>query len=440
MRLRDEVIDLTGWDDLAQGAEDHGLEPLVLARFQDAGVAMPAPIVDRLRVRRMQHAHAHAVRTRVVGELARAFDAASIPFLLLKGAALAHLVYDTPLLRPMRDVDLLLRKRDVSRAHAVLERGGFTPSGIAVTPDYHHLRAMSTTVDGAMVTIELHHEVLRATPFLKPICYEDVQDGAQSLTWAGTTFHTVGREDMLWHLYAHAFAINVLRPEIRLNSIADLVHAVEKWVDALDWDRLRRQHGRLVRALPLLHHLTPLSPAVLAKLGRAPSEPRRPVAPPIAAPLRWTGALKRDVLWPAEWWFRMRYGVEKRRDWLWYRFAGHPARLLLASAGTARTRFTKRLGARAPRVVVAQDEEGKGRRHSQVRRRTQPVKTAGSVPRTSSAKPIDVAAVLLVGGLAASCADLGSTNGVRMRSPSPDGQISRQRVAGPAFSAHPQRS
>ena len=327
-------------------------------------------------MRRLQHAHAHAVRTRVVGELARAFDAAAIPFLLLKGSALAHLVYDTPLLRPMRDVDLLVRKRDVPRAHAALQRGGFTPSGIAVAPDYHHLQAMSATVDGATVTVDLHHALLRATPLLKSICYEDVEDRAQSLTWAGTRFHTLGREEMLWHLYAHAFAINVLRPEIRLISAADLVHAVEKWVDVagLGSPAPGSRASRPRAAAPARPH------AVVT--GRVREAGSRPVGDgagrwlrPVVSPLRWTGALKRDVLWPAEWWFRMRYGVETRRDWLWYRFAGHPARLLLASAGTARTRFTKRLGARTPRAVVAQDEEkaddtlksGGGRSRSKLR-------------------------------------------------------------------------
>jgi hypothetical protein len=375
-RLRREAASLSAWDDLAQGAEDHGLEPLVLARFRDAGVTMPAAFGDRLRIRRLQHAHAYAVRTRVVLELGRALDAASIPFLLLKGSALAQLVYDQPLLRPMRDVDILVRTRDVRRAQAVLQHGGFTPTGIAVAQDYHHLRAMSATVDGATVTIELHHELLRATPFLKPVGYDDVRHRAQSFSWADTVFHTLGREDMLWHVYAHAFAINVLRPDIRLISIADLVHATEKWVDALDWERLRREYPRLFRALPLLDHVTPWSPAVLERFDHAPSETRWPVAPPIASALRWTGALKRDVVWPQEWWFRVRYGVAGPGLWLWYRFAGHPAHLLLAAAGTARTRFAKRLGAVSGRAVVAQDDkeeaddtlkQGGGRSRSKLR-------------------------------------------------------------------------
>jgi hypothetical protein len=261
----------------------------------------------------------------------------------------------------MRDVDVLVRKRDVRRAYGVLKDRGFSPTGPAVAAGYHHLQGMSTKVDGATVAIELHHEVLRATAFLKPLRYEDVRDAAQAFEWAGKPFLTLGREDMLWHIYAHAFAINVLRPGNRLISVADLVNATERWVDVLDWGRLQRQYGRLFRALPLLHHLTPWSPAVLERLGRTATGSRAGAAlpkatagiRPISSSVVWTGALRRDVLWPPEWWFRVRYGVEGPGSWLWYRFAGHPARLLLAAAETTRTRLVKRLWSNRVHRLVA---------------------------------------------------------------------------------------
>ncbi len=361
-RLRGEAAGLSDWNDLTDGAEYHGLEPLVLTQLRDAAIAVPADVEDRLRARWMQHAHAYAVRTRVVLELARALDAERIPFLLLKGAALAHLVYASPLLRPMRDVDVLVRKEDMWRARGVLERAGFSPAGAAVAPDYHHLQSMATRVDGATVTIELHYELLRATAFLNPLDYEDLRDNAQPFDWAGVQLHTLGREDMLWHVYAHAFAINVLRPEVRLISIADLVNAVEGWADTLDWDRLQRRHGRLFRALPLLHHLTPWSPNVVAKLGGRAADVHSPFRPgvcnapfglgPLTSSVTWTGALKADVWWPPEWSFRVRYGIDSPGSWLWYRFASHPARLLLAAANTARTRLGSRADVRSGREAL----------------------------------------------------------------------------------------
>ncbi len=37
-----------------------------------------------------------------------------------------------------------------------------------------------------------------------------------------------------------------------------------------------------------------------------------------------------DVLWPPEWWFRMRYGITAWPRWMWFRVAGHPAHLAVA--------------------------------------------------------------------------------------------------------------
>lgn len=48
--------------------------------------------------------------------------------LVLKGAAMAHLVYPQPVLRPMRDLDLLVRAEEVYRAYALLPEIGAEPA------------------------------------------------------------------------------------------------------------------------------------------------------------------------------------------------------------------------------------------------------------------------------------------------------------------------
>ena len=166
-----------------------------------------------------------------------------MPFLVLKGAALAHLVYGDPRLRPMRDVDLLIRKADAGRALDVLMRCGFRPGGTAVPARHHHLQGMAKTLEGATVTIELHHELMVRTPFVEPRDYDDLIRRSQPFEWGGMTYQTLGCEDMLWHVYAHAFVINTLRPgAIRLLSVADLVHATEAWIDR---DRLGAAPARV---------------------------------------------------------------------------------------------------------------------------------------------------------------------------------------------------
>ena len=149
------------------------------------------------------------------------------------------------------------------------------------------------TQDGATVTIELHHELLVRTPFVEPRDFDAVIGRSQSFDWGGLSYQTLGCEDMLWHVYAHAFVINTLRPgAIRLLSVADLVHATEAWVDRIDWARLRREYGRLLRALHVLHDLVPWSPQVAAVLREQVSRPAIGVrAYPIDSDPEWSVGL-----------------------------------------------------------------------------------------------------------------------------------------------------
>jgi len=342
-RLGSALSTVPSFDELAMAAEQHGMEPLVLAHIEQTGLAIPSDVRDRLQARRMQHAHAGAVRTRVVADIAGAMTKAEVPFLVLKGAALAHLVYDDPRLRPMRDVDLLIRKGDAGRAHDVLTRRGFRPNGIAVPSRHHHLQAMAKTQEGATITIELHHELMVRTPFVGPRSYDDLVRRAQPFDCGGVSFQSPGCEDMLWHVYAHAFVINTLRPgAIRLLSIADLVHATEAWIDRIDWARVRWEYSRLLRAQQVLEGLVPWSPHVAEVLREQVRRPATAVrAYPIASDPDLSAALIPDVLWLPEWWFRMRYGVTSWPRWVWFRGVGHPARLAVSAGRAVMTRFVR---------------------------------------------------------------------------------------------------
>jgi hypothetical protein len=274
----------------------------------------------------------------VVSECLIALEQAGIPLLVLKGAALARLVYASQLLRPMHDVDILVPETTARRACDVLHGLGFSASGQAVGPSHHHLPGLSRTIDGATITIEVHTELLARTPFVATLRYRDLCGASQTFDWNGLAVRTLGCEDMLWHVYAHAFVINVFCRGIRLIAVADLMHVTEAWLDAIDWDDMNRRYFRLVRALPYVHHLAPWSRRVRARL---PSIAAGPVAAvrPISPPLAWWGALHHDVLWPPPWWFAMRYGVRGPFDWTWYRVIGHPARLAAATGAAMKRRL-----------------------------------------------------------------------------------------------------
>ena len=339
-RLPSALAAVPSFAGLRTRAVQYGMEPLVLAHIERTGLAIPADLRARLQARQTQHAHAASVRTKMIADVAGAMARARVPFLVLKGAALAHLVYEDVRLRPMRDVDVLIRKADIGGALDVLTRSGFRPSGVAVHPRDHHLRGMAKTKEGVTVTIELHHELMARTPFVEPRRYEDLIHRSQPFEWDGVTFQTLGCEDMLWHVYAHAFVINTRLPgATRLLSVADLVHVTEAWIDRIDWAQLGKRRGHLLRALHVLHHLVPWSPRVAEVLVAQGERPAAAAgARPIASDPHWPSALVPVALWPPEWWFRMRYGVTARPRWLWFRAVGHPAHLALSAGRAVMTR------------------------------------------------------------------------------------------------------
>jgi hypothetical protein len=94
-----------------------------------------------------------------------------------------------------------------------------------------------------------------------------------------------------------------------------------------------------VRALPLVHHLTPWSAPVAKKLHVRTTRPVQGLRA-MSSSLHWSGIARADVLWPPEWWFRMRYGVDSPWRWMWYRGAGHPLRVALTAARSASRRIS----------------------------------------------------------------------------------------------------
>jgi hypothetical protein len=316
-------------------AEQNGLSPLLHAHLQTVGMDLDPQVKQQLQARVLQHAHANRVRAKRLAEVLAALQSAGIPVLVLKGAALAHLVYVQPGQRAMRDVDLLVP--DARRAQAVLLEMGFQPPAYDLPPDHPHLAAVKKIIDGQQVTIEVHHQLFAPQARLGTTSYADLAPAAQQFDLHGVTAYTLGKEDMLWHVYAHAFGAPLTYEPFRLVWVADLVSLVEAWIDEIDWDAVQRRYRRAFNALPMLHHLTPWSEVVRERLAMDVPHTPAGVGQPFEGWPRFSLAAQkkkglwgtlRDTFWPPEWWLRVRYGVGGWASWLWVRYAKHPLHIL----------------------------------------------------------------------------------------------------------------
>ncbi len=279
-----------GWETLPARAEYHGLGPLVYKHVCAIEAPWPMPVRRVLQGQYVRQRHANAVRFAVLGEILRAFQAAGIDVLVLKGAALAQMVYPEPALRPMSDIDVLVRPAQAAAAQAQLTRLGFQTGVFHYTWEHHHLLPQQRTVEGVAVAVEVHHHLLFPKLRRPPIGLDELWPAAQALAVDGVPARTLGPADMLRHLYWHGFGAHVRDDQLRLIWVADLVSAVESWNHVLDWPALRRQEPALVRLLAQLDALTPWSPALADVLAADLRAATRPA---------WKTWRRR--CWPADW-------------------------------------------------------------------------------------------------------------------------------------------
>ena len=347
---------LDRWDELPTRAEAHGLAPLLYTHLRAAGVSLPRGVKREFQGIYVRYRHGNGVRMRVLQDVLAAFDAASIPVLVLKGSALVPLVYAEPGLRPMADLDLLVSPADARHAQAILGELGFdAPLPAGVIFSHRHLPMATRDVEGVPVGVELHHRLssdyaynalsrlrggLASLPLFSAPALPAELDGLTgpplSFSLGEREARTLGYEDMLghlcWHLISH---VNVW--EIgRLIWVADVVSFSERYAAQIDWQRVRRRHPAVLGTLSLLHTMTPLSQSLLdaarLRVGRTPSgigESYRgwPVARGEDQRGRGVREMLRATLLPSEWWLRLRYAMGSARPLFCHRWVRHPLHL-----------------------------------------------------------------------------------------------------------------
>lgn len=331
---------------LAAAAEFHGVTPLLaplVAARDDAGRAPSVP--DDVRrvfaVLAARHRRAALARERCIDRLLAAFSRAGVEVVLLKGAALAHLLYGDPALRAMLDVDVLVDPRDGARAASVAQELGFAfarPRRSAFSAHrHHHLPVATTTEHGFGVALEIHTDTL-ALEHRERMPFAAVAARTQSVSrGSGPAGRALGHVDMLRHLARHAF---VPARRIRLIHLYDLWRYPAVFRDEIDWCELRERFPQVPVALELAAQVfAPSHARAAAGVGRG----MIPLSE-IAAAERGARRKLAALLNPPPWWMHGFYGVPPDRSLIVCRTVRHPATLARWMA----TRVASRLRAAAP--------------------------------------------------------------------------------------------
>lgn len=93
--------------------------------LERSGAEVPPEVVERLRRQAMVTDFRMMHLSSRLQETVRSLRAHGVPAMLLKGAAIGALVDPTFRARPMNDIDLLVRREDLPRAHAAILAAGW---------------------------------------------------------------------------------------------------------------------------------------------------------------------------------------------------------------------------------------------------------------------------------------------------------------------------
>ncbi len=319
---------VTTWEPLPSLAEAHGIAPLVYHHLTAADVPLPRAIKRAMQALVMRHRLASQIRTRVLREIVARYQAAELRVLLLKGAALAYALYPEPGLRPMRDLDLLVRPADALRAQQLLGDLGFVafmPADEKNVP-HRHLSPATLVRDGLTISVEIHRTLFEsgAAPFSFEL--DDLRE-LVSVPLADCSAWTLGYAETLWYLCQHLIESTNVFSAPGLIWVADIISLVERLGAQIDWARIRSTFPQVLDTLALLHFLTPLSDAVLARaqitIGAEPRDlwpmfEKLPRTTPEEQMQQGYRRTLRAAIFPSAWWVRLHLGLGSARPLRWY--------------------------------------------------------------------------------------------------------------------------
>jgi hypothetical protein len=222
------------WPALLHSATCHNIAPLLYYRLRAAGVEIHEAFRQPWREAYLAAAGENVRRFHELGRVLRAFAERGVAVIALKGAHLAPLVYEKMALRPMSDIDLLLREADLAAADETLRRLGYLAEGSNARFVEEHLHA-SYVLPGKEWLIEVHHNLEMPVAPLR-IDTAGLWRRASPAVIAEAPALVLCAEDLLLHLCLHASAHHAF--DFGLRPLCDIAETLRCYGGELEWAAL----------------------------------------------------------------------------------------------------------------------------------------------------------------------------------------------------------
>jgi len=224
--VREAAAGVADWELFDRLVVRHRITPLARNGLMCAGVSPSPAVEERLRARAADCAVMTLAMTRESVRLQRAFEAAGLPALIIKGVAVGIIAYGDACMKESWDIDLLTSPECVSEAHALLERLGYELYLPARMTTKQFRRLTGYTKDAGFrsvatgMTVELHWRTMENGQLLTDV---SVHGPSQIVVAAGAQLRTFDDETLFAYLCVHG----TKHAWARLKWLADLGAFIE---------------------------------------------------------------------------------------------------------------------------------------------------------------------------------------------------------------------
>jgi hypothetical protein len=255
-----DIISLSlNWEEVLASAFWHGIAPLLYNNLKDIqeSYLIPREIMDQMRTAY----HGNLARNMYLyAELKRILETfcdKGVKVIVLKGAALAKTVYGDIGLRPMGDIDLLVKREDLPHAENIMSGLGYNFQG-NMSPDWYreNHQHISYVHSEKNIPVEIHwHIANKSHPFrirnLGTDIIERWWERAQNIEVSGSKTLMLCPEDLILHLCLHFIKHRFLSQNKNFNGgfssrgaliqMCDIFQTLKHYRDAIHWVRLKHE-------------------------------------------------------------------------------------------------------------------------------------------------------------------------------------------------------
>ncbi|MDB4049216.1 nucleotidyltransferase family protein [Luminiphilus sp.] len=323
------------WAAFISMVERHGIAEIVLRLAQTHCLALPDFVFAKLKGLAVRHSASARARYKVMQIICEELRAKKLDFAVLKGTALLPLIYHDEARRPMRDIDILVRREQRADVAHSMEAIGFDLPKThpdKYSRDSHQMPNATLTVDGFIISLEIHHDAIDRDT--KGHLYFDEFIELREVTWREVTFAALNHEMMLHHLCRH-LASRHPGSFLKLINVIDVIRYTETVITEIDWDVIKRRYPHVLNTLRCLHVLIPL-PATIVKVLGGVSREKISGAGEIAMSLRDVTVSSVPIrtkfklmFCPSDWWLHLFYGVAPEKSLFWVKSVSHPSAIVV---------------------------------------------------------------------------------------------------------------